>query len=63
MTIPARTGIPSILALLKKVCRLLQIFRPVVAGFLTAPQLAVWDSLLSACQAFENAIEHPSIGD
>lgn len=63
MTIPARTGIPTLLTLLKKICRLLQTFRPVVAGFLTAPQLSAWDALLTACQAFEALIEHPSLGD
>lgn len=63
MSIPYRTGIPSILSFLKKICRLLQTFRPVVAGFLTAPQLQAWDALLVACQAFEALIEHPSQGD
>lgn len=63
MSIPARTGIPTLLGLLKKICRLLQTFRPVVVNFLTAPQLAAWDGLLVACQAFENLIEHPSLGD
>ena len=61
--IPARTGIPSILGLLKKLCRLLQVFRPVVATFSTPAQLQAWDALLTACQAFEALIEHPSKGD
>lgn len=63
MTVPQKTGIPSLLKYLRIICRLLVTFRPVVAGFLTAPQLAAWDALRDACETFETLIEHPNKGD
>lgn len=63
MTIPRRTGIPSILKLGRIICRLLTAFRGVASSFLTAPQMALWDNLLEACEAFEEGITHPHLGD
>lgn len=60
---PQRTGIPSILKYGRVICRLLVAFRAVASGFLTVPQLVLWDNLLIACQAFENGIIHPNLGD
>lgn len=57
--IPYRTGTTTILKLLTKVCKLLVAFRPVVALFLTVPQLAAWDGLLEACEVFRNTVPNP----
>jgi len=60
---PYRTGIPTILKFGRAICKLLVVFRPVASGFLSAPQLVAWDNLLIACQAFEELIPHPNLGD
>lgn len=61
--IPYRTGIPSILKLLHKICQLLVAFRPVVALFLTEGQMEKWDALLVACEAFRETVPNPRPGD
>lgn len=57
--VPYRTGIPSILKLLTKICALLVAFRPVVGLFLTPPQLSAWDGLLEACNLFSEVVTNP----
>lgn len=60
---PYRTGIPSILKLLKVVCLLITKYDSVVRTFLTTEKLVYWDALEQACHDFVLNIPHPNIGD
>lgn len=60
---PYRTGIPTIVALCKKICQLILKYDAVVRTFLTAEQLNYWNALNQACQDFVGNITHPNIGD
>lgn len=53
---PYRTGLPSLHALLKKVCQLIAKYRPVMITILTPEQIVKVDAVVTACEAFINDV-------
>lgn len=49
VSIPKRTGLKSIAALLHKVCRLVAAWRDLWTSFMTDEQIAVMDNLVTVC--------------
>jgi hypothetical protein len=60
---PYRTGIPTILRLLNKICQLMLRYDTVVRTFLTEGQITYWEALQQACDDFVLNIDHPNKGD
>lgn len=56
-TIPYRTGLKSIRLVLRKVCRLINDFREIMATFLTEDQLADIDALYELCMQITTWID------
>lgn len=54
--VPYRRGVPTILRLLRIICRILLEFRPVVIKYLTPEQMVFWDGLMTACELFQENI-------
>jgi hypothetical protein len=59
-TTPHRTGIPTILKLLRVICRLLAAFSPVIYEHLDESKHEYVEALELACSAFMNNIESPN---
>lgn len=58
-----RTAIPSVRALLTKVCQLLALYGVVMRAVVPVEKHIYIDALMQACEDFINNIPHPSKGD
>lgn len=56
---PYRTGVPTILLLLKTVCRLLTAFDEVFKTYAPSEWHPLWDNLASACALFTTTVQPP----
>ena len=56
---PFRTGVPSILAFLRTICRIMTVFEVIVKAHLREDLQVYWDALQVACENFMNNIPSP----
>lgn len=55
-----RTYLPRLVAIARLLCNYMRRYEAQIKGRLTAPQIALFDALLTACDALEAAITFPA---